>query len=72
MFAAIGHVLRMKRLVRNLTQKEVAEKIEVSVYMVSGWENDRYFPSLLRLKQLASLYSISVEELRDYDYLDRP
>lgn len=47
MYVAIGHKLRIKRLAHNLTQKEVAKIIGVSVYMVSAWENDRYFPSLV-------------------------
>ncbi|MGA5690615.1 helix-turn-helix transcriptional regulator [Cytobacillus pseudoceanisediminis] len=67
MYPAIGHKLRMKRLARNLTQKEAAKIIGVSVYMISAWENDRYFPSTVRMEQLASLYDISVEELRNYD-----
>lgn len=67
MFTTIGHVLRMKRLVRNLTQQEVAEKIGVSVSMVSAWENDRFFPSSLRLKQLAAIYNVTVEDLTNFD-----
>lgn len=67
MYPAIGDKLRMKRLARNLTQKEAAKIIGVSVYMISAWENDRYFPSAVRMEQLAALYDISAEELLDYD-----
>lgn len=54
MFTTIGHVLRMKRLVRNLTQQEVAEKIGVSVSMVSAWENDRFlFSKLIKAEAIS-------------------
>ncbi|MFY2157789.1 helix-turn-helix transcriptional regulator [Cytobacillus firmus] len=66
MYPAIGHKLRMKRLARNLTQKEAAKIIGVSVYMISAWENDRYFPSAVRMEKLAALYDISAEELLDF------
>ncbi|MBN8201438.1 helix-turn-helix transcriptional regulator [Bacillus sp. NTK034] len=65
MYPAIGDKLRMKRLARNLTQKEAAKIIGVSVYMISAWE--RYFPSTVRMEQLAALYDFSFEELRDDD-----
>ncbi|WP_197204999.1 helix-turn-helix transcriptional regulator [Cytobacillus firmus] len=67
MYPVIGHKLRMKRLARNLTQKEAAKILGVSVYMISAWENDRYFPSTRRMEQLAALYDISVEELLNND-----
>ncbi|WP_264739715.1 helix-turn-helix transcriptional regulator [Cytobacillus firmus] len=65
MYPSIGHKLRMKRLARNLTQKEAAKIIGVSVYMISAWENNRYIPSLARMEQLSALYDISFEELRN-------
>ena len=59
----IGEKLKTLRTEQHLTQKDLAEKLNVSAQAVSRWENDEVEPSLETLGQLASIFSVSVDEL---------
>ncbi|MDE5546706.1 MAG: helix-turn-helix domain-containing protein [Anaeroplasmataceae bacterium] len=47
----------------NLTQEEVAQKVNVSAQAVSKWENDLSAPDISILPTLADLFHISLDEL---------
>lgn len=55
--------VKMIRLSLGLTQTEFAEKIGATLPAVSNWENGRNQPNKQRLKQIAKLAGITVEEL---------
>ena len=48
---------------RGLTQKEVAEELEVTRQAISQWESGKTFPSIEKQLALSQLYGVSVEEL---------
>lgn len=55
--------LQLLRKEKGLTQEQLAEKLFVSRTAISKWENGRGFPNLDSLKNIARLYSISIDEL---------
>lgn len=59
----IGKFILQLRKERNLTQKELAEKIGVTDRAISKWENGRGMPELSLIKPLCDELDISVNEL---------
>ncbi|WP_373710408.1 helix-turn-helix domain-containing protein [Jeotgalibaca porci] len=59
----IGSRLKEGRLKKELTQKEVADRINVSRSTVSSWENERTYPDLESLILLSDLYEQTLDEL---------
>lgn len=53
--------LRADREAAGLTQKLVAQALDIDSTQLSGWENGSYKPLAKRLLQLADLYETSVE-----------
>ncbi len=67
-----SEILREKRAALGLTQQQVADHIGVSKASVSKWESGRGYPDLFFLPPLASLFSLSVDDLLGYaPQLDR-
>ena len=58
----IGKFILQLRKERNLTQKELAEKIGVTDRAISKWENGRGMPELSLIKPLCDELDISVNE----------
>lgn len=59
----IGDRLKEYRLKKNLTQTEVADKLNVSRQSVSKWENNHAYPEIDNLIMLGNLYDVSIDEL---------
>jgi len=59
----IGQNIRRMRLERGMTQRELAHHLCVSVQAVSKWENDRAFPDLVLLPDIAVLFGVTLDEL---------
>ena len=55
--------LKMLRKGSNLTQEELAEKINVSRQAITKWECDEGYPDIENLKQLSKLFNVSIDEL---------
>lgn len=47
----------------NLTQKEAAISLDVSIQSISNWENEVRRPSLEQLLKIAELYGVTTDEL---------
>lgn len=47
----------------NMTQKELAEKLNVTYQAVSKWETGKNLPDLLIMKQISELFNIDINEL---------
>lgn len=62
--------LKKLRLAKGLTQREVANALEITVQMYSRYENSDQSPSIDRLKQIAEFFRISVDELINPDKND--
>ena len=61
--------LQELRKARGLTQEELAEALFVSRTAVSKWESGRGCPNIESLKQIASFYSVSIDDLLSGDKL---
>lgn len=51
----------------NLTQEELADRLEVSRQTISSLESERYNPSILLAFRIARLFSVTIEEVFIYE-----
>lgn len=59
-----GNLIKIKRKEKNLTQSELAEKLNLSSYKtISKWENGIYMPDISLLIKLSEILEISLYEL---------
>ena len=58
-----GNLIKELRTEKNLTQKELAEKLNVSTAAVSKWENGKGFPDISIIENLSAELGISITEL---------
>ena len=59
----IGSFIAALRKANGLTQKELAEKLNVSDKAVSRWERDECYPDLTTIPALAEIFGVSCDEL---------
>lgn len=59
----VGDRLKEYRLKKNLTQTEVADKLNISRQSVSKWENNHSYPEIDNLIMLGNLYDVSIDVL---------
>ena len=59
----IGQIIRRLRKERDLTQEELAEKLNVSSQAISKWENGSTIPDISQVVPLAKLFGISTDYL---------
>ncbi len=55
--------VREERKKRNITQKELAKKMEVSRQTINAIETNRYMPSILLALKLSDFFELTVNEL---------
>lgn len=55
--------LRAARINRNLTTKEVAKTMNISIFTLRNWECGRTFPNWKQLKQMEKLYHVKINDL---------
>ena len=58
-----GENLRNLRKSKNLTQKRLAEKLEVTECNISKYESNMYYPPFDKLRSLAVILGVSMDEL---------
>lgn len=58
-----GEKLQDLRKRKGLTQEELAENLYVSRTAVSKWESGRGYPSIDSIKEIASFFSVTVDDL---------
>lgn len=63
----LGENLFQARKKKGLSQEAVAEKLGVSRQTISKWENDETLPDIRQAKKLAVLYSLTLDELIEFD-----
>lgn len=61
----IGRFLKQLRNEKNLTQEELAEKLNVSGRTVSRWETGANMPDISLLVEIAEFYDVSIPEIID-------
>lgn len=59
----IGKKLKKQRKLRGLTQKQLANILEVSFQSVSKWERSESYPDIETLPTIAGFFGITVDEL---------
>ena len=59
----IAQRIKDLRLSKHLTQKELAQLLNVKPTTVSGWELGRNEPSIDTLKDLARIFGVSVDDM---------
>lgn len=59
----VGNYIAQKRKELGLTQKALAEKIEVTDKLISKWERGNGLPDVTRLKPLCEALKVSMNEL---------
>lgn len=60
-----GNFIKEIRKKNNLTQKQLAEKYNVTYQAVSKWENGKNMPDTSLIKQMSEDFNISLEEMFD-------
>ena len=71
MIYGLGERLHEQRLLKKLSQKEVADAINVSASIVSNYENNERTPSLEILMSLARLYHCSTDYLLGFEKMEK-
>ncbi|PFZ08107.1 transcriptional regulator [Bacillus pseudomycoides] len=59
----LGENLKHLRKLQQLTQKEIASKLDISYYAYNNWENSLREPDLLSIKKFSIYYDILIDEL---------
>lgn len=59
----IGNLIKDLRKKNNLTQKQFADKYNVTYQAVSKWENAKNIPDISLLKQICDDYNIDIKQL---------
>lgn len=67
MVYGLGKRLQEQRLLKNLSQKEVAASVGVSASIISNYESSERTPSVEILMALARLYHCSTDYLLGFD-----
>ncbi len=60
---SIGKIISTLRKEKGMTQKELADKLNITDKAVSKWERDIAFPDTATIPKLAEILEVSVEEL---------
>ena len=55
--------IRVERAILNITQEELAQRINVSRQSIHAIENGKYVPSAILALKIARVFSKSVEEI---------
>ena len=59
----LGENIRRERVIRNMTQAELAKKIGTSQMMVSRFEKGKDTPTVWRCYRIAKVFDTSIEQL---------
>ena len=62
---SVGENIKNIRKKNNITQEELAEKLNVTRQAVSSWENGKTEPDIETLTNIAQIFDISIDELVD-------
>lgn len=62
--------LKQLRIDNKLTQKELADKLNVSQNAIFNWENGKREPSIDTLKEIAGIYGVSLDYLMGFENIE--
>ncbi len=55
--------LKTFRIMNNFSQKEIADKLNVSIPTIGHWETGYSEPKIAQILELAKIYSVTLDEL---------
>ncbi len=58
-----GPFLAVQRKARDLTQYELAEKLNITVSAVSKWERCKCLPDITKIEELARIFDLTINEM---------
>ncbi|MBQ3502114.1 MAG: helix-turn-helix transcriptional regulator [Clostridia bacterium] len=64
--STFGENIKKYRLLKNLSQKQLGEKVGFSARSVSDWECNNTEPNIETIKKLIKVLDISLDELFDF------
>jgi transcriptional regulator with XRE-family HTH domain len=66
--ASLGEKLKQRREALNVTQRQIALELDVTVTTVQNWEADRHIPKLYpkQMKALCDILKFTVEDLAEW------
>jgi transcriptional regulator with XRE-family HTH domain len=60
----IGEKLRLLRMMKNITQDQLAKELNIGVNSVNRYENDNRVPKDEVLKRFADYYGVHIEDFK--------
>ena len=59
----LGQKISVLRTAMNISQEQLAEKLDVSRQSVSKWESDKSIPEVNIILKLSSIFNITLDDL---------
>ncbi len=59
----VGSFIKKLRIDNNLTQKELANKLNITFQAVSKWENGKSVPDISQLQEISKLFNVDISEI---------
>ena len=63
----LGKKIMTMRNEKNLSQEQLAEKLNVTRQTISNWENGQFYPDIDSLVNLSKFFNVSLDVLLSYD-----
>lgn len=63
-----GHLIKEIRKKNNLTQKDLADKYNVTYQAVSKWENGKNLPDITLMREISRDFNVSMDDLIDGNF----
>ena len=64
------NTIRLHRALKNITQADLANLIQVSRQTINTIESNKYVPSTLLALKISKVFNVSVEEIFELEYGD--
>ena len=63
----LGKKIMTMRNEKNLSQEQLAEKLNITRQTISNWENGKFYPDIDSLVNLSKFFNVSLDVLLSYD-----
>ena len=63
----LGKKIMTMRNEKNLSQEQLAEKLNVTRQTISNWENGKFYPDIDSLVNLSKFFNVLLDDLLSYD-----
>jgi len=59
-----AYTLKQLRQLKDLTQGEVAEKLDISKFTWRNWESGKTAPDFWQLQKIKSLFNVAIDDIK--------